>query len=215
MPYAVLDRSVVVPALCSADSKYRSLLAFLNYGRLIAFVKFGQEERTQAEEMGGKLGGPSFDELVEQAATQKVTLEEQLGHVTEEWGLVASRLLLETYADAVRRHAEPQFDLDLDPREVNALVRKVLVTSAVVVADDRLLPLGRYEGIEKREDQITIHTAVAGRADYLVTENRSIKGREFSDPEKRSTTQAIGWDEVVELTAVGGFDLRSVRPGSW
>jgi hypothetical protein len=215
MSYAVLDRSVVVPAVCSAGSKYRALLAFLNYGRLVSLIKFGQEERTQAEEMGGTLGGPSFDELIEQAETQKVKLEEQLGHVTEEWGLVTSRLVLETYADAVRRHAEPKFGLTLDPREVNALVRKVLLTSAVVVADDRLLPLGRYEGIERREDQITVHTAVVGKADYIVTENKSIKGREFTDPETRSSSRAIGWDEVVELTAVGGFDLHSVRPGSW
>lgn len=215
MPLAVLDRSIVLPAVCSADSKYRALLAFLNYGRLISFVKFGEEERRQAEEMGGKLGGPSFDELVEQAETQKVTLEEQLGHVTEEWGLVTSRLVLGTYADAVRRYAEPQFGVALDPHEVDALVRKALVTSAVVLADDRLLPLGHYEGIEKREDQITIHTAVAAKADYLVTENKRIKGRDFTDPQTKATTRAVGWDEVVELTAVGGFDLRSVRPGSW
>src|SRR4051812_20075501 len=140
MPSVVIDRSVILPALCSPKSKYRALLALLDYGRLVTFLRFGAEEWDDVPS-NARLGGPSYNDLRAQAEARKSLLDEQLGHVTEEWSLVVSDLVLETYEGALRDHSEAAFGIKLEPYEILALSRKVLLTASLVVPPTLLLPL--------------------------------------------------------------------------
>src|SRR5438309_1597461 len=128
MPSVVVDRSYILPAMCSSRSKYRALLALLDYGRIRTFLRWGHEEWEQIPP-AAKVGGPSYDQLSAAGEDEKARLEDQLGHVTDDWCLVTSDLLQETYADAARRYAGAKFGVELSDDEINALARRVLMSA--------------------------------------------------------------------------------------
>lgn len=214
MPAVVIDRSCILPGLCSQGSKYRALLAFLKYGQVAYYIRTANEEFENLPP-GVTVMGPSVEGLIEAAHVEKARLEEQLGHVSDEWYLVTSALQQETYRDTLTRNAKSKFGLDLSPEEINALVRKLLLTAALVVPRDRLLPLGVYEGLDDRVDQICVHTAVAGEAEYILTSAKSLIDRTFQDAETGTVVRAVSWSTLAETINTSSFDMDAVSPGSW
>src|SRR4051812_35850606 len=138
MPTLALDRSVVLPAVCSAASKYRALLVILKYGRVCTHVRFGSEEKDLGEEKpGARWGGPSIDSLINAAADEKAGLEEHLGLPPADWVMLGSKQLLDIYVETIRDD-HSRFGLTLEPAEVHALRIKLLCTCADVAPDDRI-----------------------------------------------------------------------------
>lgn len=214
MPAVVIDRSRMVPALCSQRSMYRSLLALLKYGQLSHFIRTAPEELENLP-AGATVGGPSIESLIEKAQAEKTALEQHLGYAPDDWHLVTSGLLQNDYLDALRRNAAPQFGLDLPPEEMAALVGKALRTASLVVPRDTLLPLGHYEAAESRSDQICIHTAVRGQANFILTGKKALIGRTFVDPETQTRVRAVNWESLVDEINTSSFDLATVAPGIW
>ena len=164
---------------------------------------------------GATVHGPPIERLIERARHRKAELEEQLGYAPDQWHLVTSELLQGVYIRTVNTYAEPKFGLDLQAGEVFALVRKVALTASLIVPRATLLPLGHYEGVEDRSDQICVHTAVAGQADFLLTAKKSLINRAFSDPATQTRVRAVDWETLVDQINTSSFDLATVAPGIW
>jgi hypothetical protein len=114
------------------------------------------------------------------------------------------------YADTPNRSSESRFN---HWRSLRPSAGDPHVT--LIVPPSILLPLGHYAGVEQHEDQIGVHTAVAAEADYYVTAKQDLVGRTFVNPATQTTVLGIGWEELVALTDVGGFNLEGVSPGAW
>ena len=214
MPDIVVDRSLILPAACSSQSRYRALLVLLRYGRVSLFIRDGGQEKQLTEEYAGaRFGGPSIDDALAAAEREKAQLEEHLGHAPDEWRMLGSRLLFDSYQRTISDHHSRFDGLDLSPLEVVGLRQKLITTTSGIVPDADLLPIIPYT--DRRATDIAIHTGLVGGGDLLVTGDSRLIGTPMTHPDTGATLQCIGFDDVVERISTSSFDLTQVNPRVW
>lgn len=184
----------------------------LNYGRVCTHVRFGSEEKDLGEaKPGARWGGPSIDSLISAAADEKAGLEEHLGLPPDDWVMLGSKQLLDTYVEIIRED-HPRFGLQLDAAEIHALRVKLLCTCADVAADDRVLPI--YPFTDDRATNVLLTTATRGNADVIVTQSRRLQ-KNFKHPETSQTVVGLSFESLCERMSTSSFDVSSVNPRLW
>jgi len=213
VPELVVDRSLILPAVLSANSKYRALLVLLRYGRASFYARSGADEKQLTEELAGsRFGGPSIDDAVAKAEDEKAALEEHLGHPPDQWRMLGSRLLFDSYQHTIRKY-QGNWGLDLDPREIGGIRQKLVLTATGFVPDADLVPIIPYTN--RRPTDVAIHTGLVGGADILVTEDKRIIGASQTHPESGATMRVLSFDDVSEEISTSSFDLSSIYPQLW
>jgi hypothetical protein len=177
-------------------------------------VRDGADEKQLTEEFAGaNFGGPSIDEVLAKAEAEKAKLEEHLGYAPDDWQMLGSRLLFDSYQRTIRDHHTRFEGLDLSPLEVVGLRQKLVTTASGIVPDADLLPIIPYTN--RRDTDIAIHTGLVGGAELLVTGDSRVAGSVMTHPETGSTLSCIGFDELAERISTSNFDLAQVNPRLW
>jgi hypothetical protein len=114
--------------------------------------------------------------------------------------MLISRPLLDSYTAAIRDD-HPKWGLELVPEEVAAARQKLLSTAVGLVPDDAVLPI--YPYTKDRGDNIALHTAIVGGAEFLVTQKSDLYedpsfGRRWEHESGRSVL-AVTFDRIADM----------------
>jgi hypothetical protein len=220
MRLVVADPSFLLPALFCPLGHRRRLLTVFAYGALAFRARFlGEElELLEAEiRLGGaEAGGRPIDDLMADAAARKARLEEFLPAMTpDDLALVGSRHLFDELESKARgdywRGREPAFegDLGLFTRH------QIVAITPIVVPDFDPFELPRYT--TDRKDDYVIHTALAGDAFAVVSDDRRHIAQSADAPsvyEQRDSKRAVSAFQfmpfVEEHVNTSNFDLGDV-----
>lgn len=197
MPHVVVDTSVSLPATLSPTGMARKLWVLLALGALTEQIEHHQllldKLRHESEITGAKIGALQVITAEAHAAEQRrTTLRDLLPHdAPEQWVALGGAAIFDEYERKVReigRRLNPRVrDTDVQP-----LRRQV---EAVCVADTppfnpRDIPLLTRD----RKDDPIVYTALIGRADYIISDDRDIV------PDRQEQEYQHGQHRVLAVT---------------
>jgi len=213
VPDVVIDRRLVIPAVYSRRSKYRALLALLRYGRASLIARSASDlEHLGDEYAGAVFKGPSIEDVVARAEREKASFEEHVGHAPDDWRMIGSRPLFDSYYEAMRRFL-PELGLAVTPAEISGLHKKLVLTASGVVPDDRVLPIVPH--VHRRQVDIALHTALTGGGDFFVTGDERLIGSNVEDRERGAVVQVVTFESLADRISSSSFDLSLVSPTLW
>jgi predicted nucleic acid-binding protein len=227
MPAIVLDTSVVLPGALSPTGLRRKLLTVLAYGRLTAFAQSALDDEEAARREigdlpGARIGGRSAEEAVASSRRRLARLAAQLPVGTpDDLVMLASAPLLHEYADKLREKG-PKINRATSQALISVLIRQLVQTAEVVALklDPAHVPL-HTEGRD-RDDDIVIHTAIEGSAEFVVSDDRAHLSihpegeTEYCDPSTGRTVNAVTFEHFVRHHVDRApFALRTVDGQQW
>jgi predicted nucleic acid-binding protein len=177
MPYVVMDTSVSLPATLSPAGMTRKLWVLLALGALTHQIEHNRlaldELHAEGKVMGALPGAPQSTEAEAHAAERRRTaLRDLLPHDTpEHWVALGGAAIFDEYERKVReigRRLNPTVrDTDIQPlrRQVEAIC---------AAGSPPFDPDDSPSFTRDRKDDPIVYTALLGRADYLISDDRDI-----------------------------------------
>jgi predicted nucleic acid-binding protein len=177
VPHVVVDTSVSLPATLSPTGMARKLWVLLALGALTQQVDHHglllDELRRESEISGAKPGALQVIAAEAHAAQQRrTTLRDLLPHdAPEHWVALGGVAIFDEYERKVREIGR-RLNPDVRDTDVQPLRRQV---EAICVADTP--PFNPDEApllTRDRKDDPIVYTALVGRADYVISDDRDI-----------------------------------------
>ena len=192
MALVTLDTSVALPATLSPGGARRRLWVLLAFGALTYQVEHRRLDldalRTEAEALGGTLGGLQFaHDLIAHAEERRTVLAERLPYgVPDDWCAVGSRPLFDEYERKVRE-VGARFDPGLDANDARLLRRQM---EAICVSAAPPFPPEQIPAFTRDpDDDPIVLGALLADADYLISDDKHIvpgkRPREYEHEDRR------------------------------
>ncbi len=177
MPHVVVDTSVSLPATLSPTGMARKLWVLLALGALTQQIEHHQllldELRRESDVTGARPGALQVIAAKAHAAEQRrTTLRDLLPHdAPEHWVALGGTAIFDEYERKVREIGR-RLNPDVRDTDVQPLRRQV---EAICVADTLPFNPGEVPLLTRdRKDDPIVYTALVGRADYLISDDRDI-----------------------------------------
>jgi predicted nucleic acid-binding protein len=177
MPYVAVDTSVSLPATLSAKGMARKLWLLFALGAIASQIEHHRltlEELRAESEVTGALPGAlvSIEAEAHTAERRRAALRDLLPHDTpEHWVAVGGAAIFDEYERKVREIGR-RLNPNVRDTDVQQLRREA---EAVCVAESPFFnPEDSPSFTRDRKDDPIVYTALLGRADYLISDDRDI-----------------------------------------